>query len=392
MSNNYKVEWTEPTYGCCYMTEQDSKLFKSALGTPQEIYTTRHDLLAGYSNQKPFNGDGTLFYLTWDEYQKTLPLIVKVNQAMTAEKVGRYNITFGISQSVPYKQKIYGGLNGLDSVYKSNPFSMFENKSSMKRKKEEGTKADNGNILKAMSLLMTPAVTDLVSTISDEANSASLKAKSVSDSLINSAVSEAMTGINASFTSLKTSVETIKAQAISFKATIEVLKQSIPLGMAAALARGRLAAQQARLEVEEAKALLIENATMALEMAVAAIASAFASVAALVFTQLPFTNFVVDAAGGNMGTRTVDGVIQNDCPKLDEETYPAEYQSLSHRCFEPSVEGDQAAKDKAEEQARTFASRYNGHVVWLAAHERWAVFYDINAYNTSTNNEDEEEE
>ena len=381
--NNYKVEWSEPSYGCCFMYKTDAEDFKNAIGAQEEIYTKRHDILQSYATQKPFNGDGKLYFYTWEQYKNTLPHVDTINKAMKAEKIARYNIIFNVSQNLQYKTSILKKFSTLSPLYSTNPLCVFENKSSFFRRQEEGLKQDCGNIIKATNMLVNPAITDLSTTLSGEVVSAKLQTKDIVNEKIEKATESATKDITESFTALATSIKSLKKVATEWKAKIVSIKAQLIAQFQSAVALGKQMAMDAYNKIEELKTQMEEAAKEALESALTAIATAFSGIATMVFTALPFTNFILNAIDMNTNEHT-DMVMSGKCDKLDqsrdEEGNPisASLLAMDSRCYETDDDGNEEQKQKAYEKAYAFANLNSGTIFWDKAFYRYIVFYTLN--------------
>lgn len=377
MAKNYKVEWTEPSYGCCLMSKADASAFKNAMGTQKQIYVQRHNILQNYSNQKPFNGDGKLYYYTWDEFENTLPHIYKLNKAMAAEKVGRYNTIFALSQDLDYKKSLLAEIQGMSPQYKNQPTAMFENQASMCRRQDEGLVTANGNHMKGISLLVGPEISEIQKTIGDQVHSADLKTKAKAKSKTDKAANDASADIKDSFTQLSTSIKTLKQTTQKWNAKTAQIVASIQTQFTAAVAAGTALAEQARAQMEEVRAAMEEAVAMAIETAIAAIAGALSGLGGMIFTALPEANVVLTAIGAES---TLANVVQKNCEKVEdsEPPIPPELLSMKSKCFIPK-DREESFKTEAFQQATRFQIMVGGQApIWDSKHYRYIVFYNIN--------------
>ncbi len=410
---NHKVEWVEPTYGCCYMSEGDAEEFMSVVGPPDVIYNTRHEILKGYENQKPFNGDGTLYYLTWEEYQKKLPVIVRINQAMTEEKKCRYELISSISRNIDLKKTLISELKSLNEKFKKKAGFMFENKSSMKRKIEEGVKANNGNILKGVSMLTTPAISDLVfdsrgtkgtskppratqdsiitkdtgvsefieegdfaaeetassAIIAEEISNSVNKAQEKMEAIKKSIIAKAISKMKAAFEKMKEAIIAIKEQAEKFAKMIMDMKQKVMASISAAIAAGAAAAEKVMKAIEKMKEKIAEQVEEAMTLALTTISSAFSGLATLVFTALPFASFVFFASGGGEH----GSYSEDECSGVKKENIPEKYRNMAKRCFKPK---NLLHIGKANKEAEKFSKQHNGIKMWIPEEKLFIVFYE----------------
>jgi hypothetical protein len=283
MSGGYKVEWTEPTYGCCYMNESDYYDFIDITGSPEQIYNNRHNILKKYPNQKPFEGDGKLFYYNWEQYKNSLPQVNKVNGAMQAEKTGRYNIIFqSVNSGFEYKNALLNSFNDLSQSFKESPSLIYEDKISISKNPLEGIKKNTGNLIKSVSIIGLPEVADISNKVTDQLKNANLKTEGIINSKIGTAVNSTLEVINNSYINLKENITSITDVVENWSSEITNIQGQLSNTIAQSIRDGSRIAEQVRQQYTGFIKQIEDAARENLEEAVKEITGAFAGLAALI--------------------------------------------------------------------------------------------------------------
>lgn len=378
MNATFKTEWTEPSYGCCYMTQEDNFDFNFTVGTPQQVYEKRQQILSKYSNQKPFDGDGKLYYQSWEQLQEKLPIINKVNEAMQAEKAFRFDMMSKVmNQDLSYKAAILGGFPSLSQPLKDSPLSsMYEDKVSLKRKELEGLKKNNGNIIKNCYMLTPPVIDDLSETLSNEFSDSKNKCEDIITEKTNSSINKASSFMSESFTQLKNNLQNIANSTVAWATAITTASVSLAQHMANAAMIGMNSASNAFAQRQQATQAMISNASQQLNQAVGSLAGSFAGVGFAVMQPTGFSAVLLEGAGAT-AAGTNNQVVVTFCTASDR---PPQYRGLNARCFKPRDARNREHTDAARLQAEGFARNVGGTVWNDTVNRMFVVFYDINNY------------
>lgn len=300
MSGNYKIEWTEPSYGLCFVNYEDYYSFKNAIGSPEQIYDSKRQILQKYKNQFPFNGDGQLFTNTWQEFSKKLPRILKVNAADQATKNCRFQSIFDTCfTDLSFKENMLSSFSELSLDLKNDPFSVFEDKISWTRNPLDGVKKNTGNTLKASTVMITPFITDTAVELQDKIKSAALKNESILKNLTSQALNSRFSSIiQTSFNNLKTNVENITTLVSGWSQQLNGIQSTISSTITSIVNQSSSIASSFQASFNQFKNDLINNATEKLNEAVSTLPGAFTSIGTLVSTPLPGISQTLSEAAG----------------------------------------------------------------------------------------------
>lgn len=390
--SNYKTEWVQPSYGCCYMTKEDNIQFKNAKGKPKDIFATQTKILRNYEPQYPFNGDGKLFNLTdWDEYQKSLPNSIKVNAASADEQLGKTSlINIMSNQTTEYIRSMLTLMKSLSLNLNANGEfnALIENKHSTSRKNDEGVINNTGNRIKGISLAITPAISDTAGTISSEFQDADNKSKSIMESKLKMVKAFFKKRFGKSFNKIKNSFIKYKTQLENFQKDLLLAQKQLIADITYLSNLIKAQAQDLQKSIAKIQAELVETLTKALQDAIAGLVGAFGGLATLLLTPLSFASLAIIAGGGNTADAKVKDVTSKwkngipkrygdkgelkSCPavgdprtgeKYDEYT-PGMFAGWNAKAFTPKDKSNDEDIDNAKIDAIDFAKSKDNGVVW----------------------------
>jgi len=383
----YKTEWVEPSYGCCYMTAADHQNFKDAIGTDEQVFTTRRAILEKYKNQSPFGGDGLYLKVeSFEDLQSRLPRIRKINSPEQEEQRAKADILHNISGgNVDHKKAMLNGIPSSSNALKNNPIRVSETKSSMSKRKEEGVKKDSGNVMKSISLPITAAVADAAEKISSEFQDAKNKSEGLIDSVINKVINPAKSKFSEKYSGLKENYEKYKEQVSQLSETLASLPDRIGGITDAAIGQYNQLTNQFNLRLTNVQNQITDQFQFNLDSTIDSLAGAFGVVASIVAAPTGFSNTILAGGGGDGSGYTAadvtddypNGVSRDGCPVVRGFSVYSrgQFSGYEARQFRPTNLGNTQSIQNAVNAAIEFANQRNG-VVWDdCSRGRFIVFW-----------------